>query len=71
VVNQGSFDAIPVIIPDNNLITIHRIGWIIWTYQIIKRTGIIFLKQNPLEYDTQQRVEIADKTRKALKTLGS
>ena len=24
---------------DNNLITAHRIGWIIWIYQIIKRTG--------------------------------
>ena len=24
---------------DNNLITAHRIGWIVWVYQIIKRTG--------------------------------
>ena len=24
---------------DNNLITAHRIGWIIWIYQIIKRIG--------------------------------
>ena len=29
----------PVITADNNLITAHRIGWIIWIYQIIKRTG--------------------------------
>ena len=29
----------PVIMADNNLITAHRIGWIIWIYQIIKRIG--------------------------------
>ena len=28
-----------VITSDNNLITFHRIGWITWIYQIIKRTG--------------------------------
>ena len=28
-----------VIALDNTMITAHRIGWIIWIYQIIKRTG--------------------------------
>ena len=28
-----------IITADNNLITVHRIGWIIWIHQIIKRTG--------------------------------
>ena len=31
--------AYSVITLDNEMITAHRIGWIIWIYQIIKRIG--------------------------------
>ena len=49
----------PVITPDNELITAHRIGWIIWTCQIIKRMRYQIDEAKSVKYDAQQRVGVS------------
>ena len=46
----------PVITTDNNLITAHRIGWIIWTHQIIKKMRYQIYEAKSVKHDAQQRV---------------
>ena len=48
----------PVITTDNNLITAHRIGWIIWTHQIIKKMRYQIYEAKSVKHDAQQRVGI-------------
>ena len=50
----------PVITTDNNLITAHRIGWIIWTHQIIKKMRYQIYEAKSVKHDAQQRVGIID-----------
>ena len=45
----------PVITTDNNLITAHRIGWIIWTHQIIKKMRYQIYEAKSVKHDAQQR----------------
>ena len=51
----------PVITTDNNLITAHRIGWIIWTHQIIKKMRYQIYEAKSVKHDAQQRVGIKTK----------
>lgn len=46
----------PVITTDNNLITAHRKGWIIWTHQIIKKMRYQIYEAKSVKHDAQQRV---------------
>ena len=48
----------PVITTDNNLITAHRIGWIIWTHQIIKKMRYQIYEAKSVKHDAQQRGRI-------------
>ena len=46
---------------DNNLITAHRIGWIIWTHQIIKKMRYQIYEAKSVKHDAQQRVGVMTK----------
>ena len=49
----------PVITTDNNLITAHRIGWIIWTHQIIKKMRYQIYEAKSVKHDAQQRDRVS------------
>lgn len=59
----------PVITTDNNLITAHRIGWIIWTHQIIKKMRYQIYEAKSVKHDAQQRMGMRYAFRKVTQSL--